>query len=94
LINEIGESCSPPFPRAAGENSRKTGFLHTKAYMSKPKKNLTYIVEYSKRRDSRVHHTEKSTLLVYYECPFFAAKSMRAILCSYAILCALVDHPS
>jgi hypothetical protein len=43
-MNEIGESCSPPFPRAAGENSRKTGFLHTKAYQSKTKKKLTFIV--------------------------------------------------
>jgi hypothetical protein len=31
LLNEIGERYSPPLPRAAGENSRKTGFLHKKA---------------------------------------------------------------
>jgi hypothetical protein len=31
LFNEIGESCSPPLPRAAGENAR------TKAYKSKTK---------------------------------------------------------
>jgi hypothetical protein len=32
LINEIGEHYSPSLPRAAGENTRKTGFLYTKAY--------------------------------------------------------------
>jgi hypothetical protein len=31
LLNEIGERYSPPLPRAAGENLRKTGFLHKKA---------------------------------------------------------------
>jgi hypothetical protein len=38
LLNEIGERYSPPLPRAAGENTRKTGFLHKKAYKSKNKK--------------------------------------------------------
>jgi hypothetical protein len=43
LFNEIGESCSPPLPHAAGENTRKTGFLQTKAYKSKTKKKYPYI---------------------------------------------------
>jgi hypothetical protein len=37
LLNEIGERYSPPLPRATGENTRKGGFLHTKAYKSKTK---------------------------------------------------------
>jgi hypothetical protein len=35
LFNEIGESCSPPLPHAAGEKTRKTVFLQAKAYKSK-----------------------------------------------------------
>jgi hypothetical protein len=31
LLKEIGERYSPLLPRSAGENSRKTGFLHKKA---------------------------------------------------------------
>ncbi len=31
LLNEIGERYSPLLPRAAGENTRKTGFLLKKA---------------------------------------------------------------
>jgi hypothetical protein len=38
LIFQIGESCSPPLPLAAGENARKPGFWQTKAYKSKSKK--------------------------------------------------------
>jgi len=34
LIFQIGESCSPPLPLAAGENARKPGFWQTKAYKS------------------------------------------------------------
>jgi hypothetical protein len=48
LINEIGERYSPPLPRAAGENSRKTGFLYTKAYKSKKKKNLAIFLDIPK----------------------------------------------
>ena len=40
LLNEIGEHFSPPLPRAAGENTRKTVFLHKKAYKSKSKINF------------------------------------------------------
>jgi hypothetical protein len=40
LLNEISERYSPPLPRAAGEISRKTGFLHKKAYKSKNKINF------------------------------------------------------
>jgi hypothetical protein len=47
LLNEIGERYSPPLPRAAGENSRKTGFLHKKAYKSKNKINFSNFFEYS-----------------------------------------------
>jgi hypothetical protein len=47
LLNEIGERYSPPLPRAAGENTRKTGFLHKKAYRSKNKINFSDFFEYS-----------------------------------------------
>ncbi len=47
LINEIGEHYSPPLPRATGENTRKTGFLHTKAYKSKIKINFSDSFGYS-----------------------------------------------
>ena len=47
LINEIGERYSPPLPRTAGENTRKTGFLHTKAYKSKNKINFSDSFGYS-----------------------------------------------
>jgi len=50
LLNEIGEHFSPPLPRAAGENTRKTGFLHKKAYKSKSKINFADFFKYSKRR--------------------------------------------
>jgi hypothetical protein len=40
LIFQIGESCSPPLPFAAGENARKSGFWQTKAYKSKTKINF------------------------------------------------------
>jgi hypothetical protein len=32
LLNKISERYSPPLPLAAGENTRKTGFVHKKAY--------------------------------------------------------------
>jgi hypothetical protein len=41
LLNKIGESCSPPLPHAAGENTRKTGFLQIKAYKSKMSKKFS-----------------------------------------------------
>jgi hypothetical protein len=40
LIFQIGESCSPPLPLAAGENARKPGFWQTKAYKLKSKINF------------------------------------------------------
>ncbi len=46
LLNEIGERYSP-LPRAAGENSRKPGFLHKKAYKSKNKINFSDFFGYS-----------------------------------------------
>ncbi len=94
FFNEIGESCSPPLPHAAGENTRKTGFLQTKAYKSKMNKKNSKFFEYFERREFYVHHTEKSTLYLHSKCVFFAVKPMRAILCASAILCALVDHLS
>ena len=47
LLNEIGERYSPPLPRAAGENTPKTGFLHKKAYKSKNKSNFSNCYGYS-----------------------------------------------
>jgi hypothetical protein len=47
LIFQIGESCSPPLPFAAGENARKSGFRQTKAYKSKTKINFADFFEYS-----------------------------------------------
>jgi hypothetical protein len=88
LIFQIGESCSPLLPRAAGENTRKTGFLHTKAYKSKKKKNFSNFFRYSQRRGIHVHHVKKSTFYLYSKCTFFAAKIEGAILCACVILCA------
>jgi len=48
LINEIGEHYSPPLPHAAGENTRKTGFLHKKAYKSKNKINFCFFLDIPK----------------------------------------------
>jgi hypothetical protein len=47
LLNEIGKRYLPPLPRAASENTRKTGFLHKKAYKSKNKINFSDIFGYS-----------------------------------------------
>jgi hypothetical protein len=47
LINKIGERYSPPLPRAAGENTRKTGFLHKKANKSKNEINFSTFFGYS-----------------------------------------------
>jgi hypothetical protein len=47
LLNEIGEHYSPPLPRAGGENTPKTGFLHKKAYKSKNKINFSDFFGYS-----------------------------------------------
>jgi hypothetical protein len=90
LLNEIGEHFSPPLPRAAGENTRKTGFLHKKAYKSKSKINFADFFEYSKRRGISAHHVKKSAWYLYSKCTFFAAKSKRVILYARAILCALL----
>jgi hypothetical protein len=70
LINKIGERYSPPLPHAAGENTRKTGFLYTKAYKSKNKKNFSDFFGYSQRRGIHVHHVKKSTLYLYSKCTF------------------------
>ena len=48
FIFEMGVSCSPPLPRAAGENTRKTGFLHKKAYKSKKKKKFAIFLDIPK----------------------------------------------
>jgi hypothetical protein len=40
LLNEISKRYSPPLPRAAGENTKKNGFLRKKAYKSKFKNNF------------------------------------------------------
>jgi hypothetical protein len=48
LLNEIGEHYSPPLPRAAGKNLRKTGFLHKKAYKSKNKINFSFFLDIPK----------------------------------------------
>ena len=88
LINEIGKRYSPPIRRAASKNTRKTGFLHTKAYKSKNKINFSNFFRYSQRRGIHVHHVKKSTLYLYSKCTFFAAKSKGAILCACVILCA------
>ena len=90
LINEIGEHYSPPLPRTAGENTRKTGFLYTKAYKSTNKINFSDSFGYSQRRGIHVHHVKKSTLYLYSKCTFFAAKSKGAILCACVILRASV----
>jgi hypothetical protein len=47
LINKIGERYLPPLPRVAGENTRKTSFLHKKAYKSKNKSNFSDFFGYS-----------------------------------------------
>ncbi len=88
LINEIGEHYSLLLPSAAGENTRKTGFLYTKAYKSTNKINFSDFFEHSQRRGIHVHHVKKSTLYLYSMCTFFAAKSKGAILCARVILCA------
>ncbi len=59
LINEIGEHYSPPLPLATGENTRKTGFLYTKAYKSTKKINFSNFFGYSQRRGIHVHHVKK-----------------------------------
>jgi hypothetical protein len=48
LLNEIGERYSPQLTRAAGENTRKTGFLHKKAYKSKKKKKFAIFLDIPK----------------------------------------------
>jgi hypothetical protein len=48
LIFQIGESCSPPLPFAAGENARKSGFWQTKAYKSKTKINFADLLNIPK----------------------------------------------
>ena len=48
LLNKIGEPYSPPLPRAAGENTRKTGFLHKKFISQNPKKILPIFLNISK----------------------------------------------
>ena len=90
LINEIGEHYSPPLPRAAGQNTRKTGFLYTKAYKSTNKINFSDFFGYSQRRGIHVHHVKKSTLYLYCKCTFF---ERRYTLCVCYTLC-VGDHLS
>jgi hypothetical protein len=90
LFNEIGEHYSPPLPRAAGENARTLGFLHTKAYKSKTNKNFCDFFYFPKGETFKYLQRKNQ----HSKCAFFAAKSKRAILCACAILCAMVDHLS
>jgi hypothetical protein len=48
LLNEIGERYSPPLPRAAGENTRKAGFLHKKLISQKTKQILAIFLDIPK----------------------------------------------
>jgi hypothetical protein len=92
LFNEIGESCSPPLPRAAAEKVREPDFLQTEAYKSKTKTYLTIFFDNPTGEAFHVHHVEKSRFYLYSKWAFLASKSKRAVLCACAILCAMVEH--
>jgi hypothetical protein len=48
FIFDIGVSCSPPLPRAAGKKVQKPNFLQTKTYKSKTKTYFTIFFDNSK----------------------------------------------